>query len=73
MERLDAAVEHFGKFRVGAQVADHEALLAQGLGRAAGGDDLDAGGGQGLGEGQASPFCQIRKSERVESSPYTRG
>ena len=50
VEGLDAAVEHFGEAGEVGDVADREAGFAQGLGRAAGGDEVGAVGGEGAGE-----------------------
>ena len=50
VQRLDAAVEHLGVAGVVAEFLHCDASLAQHLGGAAGGDDLDAGTGECLGE-----------------------
>jgi len=46
MQGLDAAVEHLGETGVVGHVGDGEAGIAQQLGRAAGGEQLDAEGGE---------------------------
>ena len=51
VQRLDAAVEHLGEAGVVAEFLRLDAGLAQHLGSAAGGDDLDAGAEEHLGEG----------------------
>ena len=56
VERFDAAIEHFGKAGVLADVFDGEAGVAEGLGGAAGGDEFHAGSGEGLGEGHEAGF-----------------
>ena len=50
MQRLDAAVEHLREAGVVAEFLRLDAGLAQRLGGAAGGDDLDAGAGEHFGE-----------------------
>lgn len=50
MQGLDAAVEHFREAGVVADFGDRQAGVAQHLGGAAGGQELDALGGQALGE-----------------------
>ena len=50
MQGLDAAVKHLGKAGEIGDVADIQAGLAEGAGRAAGRDELDAEGGEGAGE-----------------------
>jgi hypothetical protein len=50
VQRFDAAIHHFREAGVVADVFDREARVAQGFGRAAGGDEFDVGGGEGLGE-----------------------
>jgi hypothetical protein len=56
VKRFDAAIEHFGKTGVLADVFDGEAGFAKGLGGAAGGDEFHAGSGEGLGEGHEAGF-----------------
>ena len=51
MQRLDAAVEHLGETGIVAEFLRLDAGFAQCPGGAAGGDDLDAGTGEYLGEG----------------------
>jgi hypothetical protein len=54
MQRLDAAVEHFGEAGEFGNVFDGDAGVAQQLGGASGGDEFDAERGQLAGEiGQA--------------------
>ena len=50
VEGLDAAVEHLGEAGEVADVADGQAGFAEGAGGAAGGDELDAEAGEGLGK-----------------------
>src|SRR5208283_34951 len=50
VERFNAAVEHFGKARVFADVLHREAGFAQCFGRAAGGNQFDARRGESLRE-----------------------
>ncbi len=50
VEGLDAAVEHLGEAGEVGDVADFEAGVAEGVGGAAGGDELDAVAGEGAGE-----------------------
>ena len=50
MQRLDAAVEHFGKAGEVGDIFDCDSGVAQGLGGAAGGDEFDAEGGEFAGE-----------------------
>ena len=48
MERFDAAIEHFGKAGVFADIFHRESGLAQRFGGAAGGNNFNAGFGQNL-------------------------
>ena len=50
MQRLDAAVEHFGESGEFGDVFDGDAGIAQQLGGASGGDEFDAEGGELAGE-----------------------
>jgi hypothetical protein len=50
MQRLDAAFHHLGEARVVGDVGDDDAVQAQELRGAAGGEELDAVGEQRLGE-----------------------
>ncbi len=50
MQGLDAAIQHFRKTGVVADFGHREAGIAQQLGGAAGGQQLDALGGEALGE-----------------------
>ena len=49
MQRLHAAIEHFGKAGVFADVLHRQAGFAQGFGGAAGGNKFDAVTGKNLG------------------------
>ncbi len=56
MQRLDAAIEHFREAGVVGNVGDGEAGVAQQLGGAAGGEQLDAETGEGAGEIDGAMF-----------------
>ena len=56
MQRLDAAIEHFGEAGEFGDVFDRDAGVAQQLGGASGGDELDAEGGELAGEIYQSGF-----------------
>ena len=55
VQRLDAAVEHFGKAGVFADVLHRKPGLAQGFGRAAGGNDFNSGLRPEFGRRESSP------------------
>ena len=56
VQRLHAAIEHFGKARVLADVFDSEAGVAQRLGRATGGNDFNSSLHKDLDEGNKAGF-----------------
>ncbi len=62
VQGLDAAVEHFREAGVVADFGDRQAGVAQQLGGAAGGQQLDALGGEALGEFEDTASCRRRKS-----------
>ena len=55
VQRLDPAVHHLGKSGHVRDIDDRKTGRGQGLGRAAGRDQLDAEGGQARGRGRPSP------------------
>ena len=63
MQRLHAAVEHFGESGEVGDVFDRDAGVAQQLGGAAGGDEFDAEGGKFAGEIDQAGF--IGDAERM--------
>ena len=66
VQRLHAAVEHFGKAGVFADVLHGEAGLAQGFGGAAGGKQLDAVAGENLGERHEAGFIGNREQSTLD-------
>jgi hypothetical protein len=62
MQRLEAAVHHFGEARHGRNVGDPEAGCGQRLGRAAGRNKLDAAGRKGAGEFHEA--CLVRDGNK---------
>ena len=66
MQRLDAAIEHFGKAGVFADVLHGQAGFAERLGGAAGGNDFNAGLRPEFERKESGRFCPKPKSVRVE-------
>ena len=75
MERLDAAVQHFGKAGVVGHFGDLDAVVGQQFGGAAGGQDIDAHRGQRarefenagfIGDGDEGLFDHGKANEKLE-------
>ena len=65
VQGFDAAIHHFGKAGVSAEVSDFDALLPQGFGGAAGGNDFDARPGQNVGKSGQAGFVENRKQRAL--------
>ena len=56
MQGLDASIETFGRAGVVAHILDGDASIADGLGRTAGGEEMDVFGVEEFGEGNKRGF-----------------